>query len=403
MRTTVGFSALDFDHYHQHELPAQLASGRAALAAHATHGRGSIALKVREVGSYTYRLAGDGIEVVAGDAGADSVFELDQASWEGLVHEIEAPAGLLYARRIQCLRGDPMRIMLWEPGLRALYNGRPAYDRERLDLRDRTGRPLDVEQTFTLESERDDMAHFLGAAGYLFVRDVFQPGEIDVFLREAAALRGEARKGDKLSWWGKNRRGAEVLCRVTRANTQPGFATLPTDPRILALASLADEPLVHTKGEGEGVTVIFKHPEMGEGLGDLPWHRDCGMGGHAIMCPTLIASIYLTDATPETGELAMLPGSRHTSFYSIDTTGRHAPAGAHFRARPGGVSLHYGDTVHVAPPPTAPDLGAYRISAILSFARPGVAHHRGESSYNAVLHQRDDGQVRHLRDVARGK
>ena len=33
-------------------------------------------------------------------------------------------------------------------------------------------------------------------------------------------------------------------------------------------------------------------------------------------------------------------------------------------------------------------------------ARPGVRHHRGEKSYNAVLHQRGDGQIEHLTRVA---
>ena len=36
----------------------------------------------------------------------------------------------------------------------------------------------------------------------------------------------------------------------------------------------------------------------------------------------------------------------------------------------------------------------------LRFAREGAHHHRGEQSYNAVLHRRDDGQIEHLARVA---
>jgi hypothetical protein len=79
-----------------------------------------------------------------------------------------------------------------------------------------------------------------------------------------------------------------------------------------------------------------------------------------------------------------------------DTRDPRSPRGAHFRARPGDVSLHYGDTLHAAPPPTRSDLSQYRVSAVLGFARPGAMNHRGESSYNAVLHQREDGQIEHL-------
>src|SRR5207249_5832657 len=125
--------------------------------------------------------------------------------------------------------------------------------------------------------------------------------------------------------------------------TRPHLATLPADARIVALRELADENLVHRKGEGDGVTVILKNPDMAEGLGDIPWHRDCGLGGHAVTCPTLIASVYLTDATPETGDLRMLPGSREASF-NAHVPESAALTGVAFRGSPGDVSLHYSDT-----------------------------------------------------------
>ena len=396
----MSFPTLDFGTYHREELPRALASGRAALAARATRGLGALAFRLPEGGAWCYRPAGDRIEIAAGDAGAATVIELDRESWQGLVHELEAPAGLLYAGRIRCLRGHAMSFMAWEAGLRALYNGRPPYDAASLDLRDRSGAPLDVARGFTLADDRDDLRHFLDVAGFAFVRGVFDAEEVEAFRREAESLRGEARKGDKLSWWGKNAAGQEILCRVTRASAKPKLATLITDPRLRALADLAREPLVHKKGEGEGVTVIYKHPQMAEGLGDLPWHRDCGMGGHAAMCPVLIASVYLTPATPETGTLAMLPGSHTASFGTRPANHPSVPPHVVLHAAPGDVSIHYGDTMHAAPPPTATDRDAYRISAIVGFARPDAAHHRGEKSYNDVLHGREDGQVEHLERVA---
>ena len=394
------FPPIDFHRYHREELPELLGAGRGALVADAARGCGSLAFRLGEDAAYTYRRRDDGVDILAGVASADTVIELDAGSWQGLVHELEAPAGLLYAGRIRCTRGHAMQLMAWEPGLRALYNGRPLYDPERLDLRDRHGRPLDAERTFRPDDDRREMAHFLRTAGYLFARGLFAADEIAAFLAESDALRGEARKGDKLSWWGRNADGAEILCRVTRASAKPQLATLPSDPRILALRDLAEGPWVHKRGEGEGVTVIYKNPDMVEGLGDIPWHRDCGMGGHAVMCPVLIASVYLTEATPETGELVMLPGSHRASYTTIHPSHPEAPRGAHFHARPGDVSLHYGDTMHAAPPPTARSGAAYRTSAIVGFARPGAHHHRGEQSYNEVLHAREDGQVEHLERVA---
>ena len=396
----MSFPPLDFDQYHRETLPRALEAGRGVLAARAAHGLGSLAFRLREGGAYSYQPTGDRIEIAPGDASADTVIELDREAWQGLAHELEAPAGLLYAGRLRCVRGHAMQLMAWEAGLRALYNGRPLYDPDRLDLRDRSGNPLDIERVFRLADDREDLRHFLDAAGYLFVRGVFGADEVAAFLREAESLRSEARKGDKLSWWGKNAAGEEILCRVTRASAKPQLATLASDPRLRALADLASQPLVHKKGEGEGVTVIYKHPAMVEGLGDLPWHRDCGMGGHAVMCPLLIASIYLTAATPETGTLAMLPGSHTASFGTRPANHPSMPRTATLHAQPGDVSIHYGDTMHAAAPPTEAGRDIYRISAIVGFARPDAAHHRGEKSYNDVLHGRDDGQVEHLERVA---
>lgn len=396
----MSFPALDFDRYHRGELPRALANGRGALAARAARGLGALAFRLRDGGAWSYRPSGDRIEIAPGDAGADTVMELDVESWQGLVHELEAPAGLLYAGRIRCVRGHAMQFMAWEAGLRALYNGRPLYDADALDLHDRNGAPLDVARRFTLDDDRDELRHFLAVAGFAFVRGVFDADEVEAFRSEAESLRGEARKGDKLSWWGKNEAGEEILCRVTRASAKPKLKTLITDPRLRALADLASEPLVHKKGEGEGVTVIYKHPQMAEGLGDLPWHRDCGMGGHAAMCPVLITSVYLTPANPQTGTLSMLPGSHRASWGTRPANHPSVPAHVALHAEPGDVSIHYGDTMHAAPPPTATGHGDYRISAIVGFAPANAAHHRGEKSYNDVLHGREDGQVEHLERVA---
>jgi hypothetical protein len=388
---------LDFHRYHRDELPPLLRGGRGALAARGARRLGSLAFRLPDGDAYTYLPGADDVEVVAGDAAADTVIELAPELWRNLVNELDAAAGLLYGGRAQCRRGSALRWVAWEPALRAMWSGRPVYDASEVELRDRSGAPLDAAATFTLACDRDDMAHFLRTAGYLFVRGVFGADEIRALRAEAEALAGEARKGDKLSWWGKDAAGAEVLTRVTRAAAKPGLRALPRDARLLALKDLADEPLEHRAPPSaeEGVSVIWKRPGMSEGLGDLPWHRDCGMGGHALMCPVLIASLFLTPATPETGELRMLPGSWQRGCGPLDARDPRAPRGVSFAAAPGDVSLHYGDTMHAAPPPTRGDLDSYRISAVTGYARPGARAHRGRH-YNEVLHRREDGQIEHL-------
>jgi hypothetical protein len=393
-------SGLDFDRFHREDLPRRLAAGNGALAARATGRLRSLAFRLTSGESYTYLPRPDGIDVVPGDETADTVIELAPEIFWNLVGELDAAAGLLYGGRARCLRGKATRWLDWEPALRAMLAGRPVYDPADVRLEDRDGRPLDPAQTFRPDSDPVEMAHFLRSAGYLFVRGVFGGDECRRLLAEAEALRAEAVPGDKLSWWGK-RGGEAVLCRVTRAGAKPGLRAVPSDPRLLALVALADEPLAHRlKGSSdEGISVIWKQPGVDEGLGDLPWHRDCGMGGHAVMCPVLVASLFLTPSTPETGDLRMLPGSWRAGCGPIDARHPLAPRGVSFAAQPGDVSLHYGDTMHAAPPPERDDLDVYRVSAVTGYARPEARPHRGRH-YNEVLHGREDGQVEHLARVA---
>jgi len=395
-----GFVELDFEDFHRDELPRWIAAGRGALAARAAGRLGSLGLQLPGGEAFTYRPAAGGVEIARGGGGADTLVGLDAEAWQGLVHDYESAPGLLYAGRVHCLRGDAMQFVAWEPALRALYQGRPVYDPEAA-LLDRAGCPLDVERCFAPDEPSVELAHFLATTGYLFVRGAFSADEVDAFRREAEELRREAVKGDRLSWWATDASGREILCRVTRAAAKPRLGSLVGDARLRALADLADPRLVSREGEGQGgVTVIYKNPGIAEGLSDLPWHRDCGMGGHAVMCPVLLCSVYLTDATPETGELVFLPGSWRASCGYMDAS-TSPPRAAHFAARPGDVSVHYGDVMHAAPPPQRSDRPVYRVSAVTGFALPGARHHRGEKSYNDVLHQRGDGQIEHLTRVAR--
>jgi hypothetical protein len=293
-----------------------------------------------------------------------------------------------------------MHLLQWEPALRWLYTGRPVYDPEAVDLRDAAGRPLDPTRGFTLDDDREEMAHFLREVGYLWVRGVLSPDEVARLQQEAELLRAEAREGDQESWWGRRADGTSVLCRVLRAGKQPAMRSLRSDPRLLSLPELCDTPMAPSQRpeDKDGVTVLWKQPGVVEGLGDLPWHRDCGMGGHASMCPTAVMSIFLGPNTPEAGELRFLPGSWQASFPFADADDARAPRGVAPPAQPGDVTLHYGDGLHVAPPPTS-EQGPHRMCVLVGFRRTGARHHRGGRHYNDVLLGSEDGQVQHMRKV----
>ena len=396
------FAPIDFHDYHERELPEQLRAGRGRLAAPGARDLAPLAIRVRESGeAYTYTAGAEEIRVTPGDSGAETVIEVDQAMWEGLVHDIESAPSLIYNGKARGVRGDAMQFVQWEPALRAMYAGRPVYDPDAAMPAGLDGQPLDPSRSFTLEDDDAEMAHYLKQIGYLLVRGVFSQEEVDVMVEEGERLRANATPDDQQSWWGKRESGDPILVRVLNAHTQKKLGGLYDDPRIERLSKLPAEPLeAKASGTTNTVTVLWKQPGVAEGLGDLPWHRDCGMGGHALMCPTVNCSIYLGPATAEAGDLRFLPGSWTSSVGFADGDDPNAPRGISIDSRPGDVSLHYGDVAHAAPPPTSKQ-GPFRTSVLIGWGKPEFKPHSGNQHYNDTLFQDDSGSVPDMREMAR--
>jgi ectoine hydroxylase-related dioxygenase (phytanoyl-CoA dioxygenase family) len=96
--------------------------------------------------------------------------------------------------------------------------------------------------------------------------------------------------------------------------------------------------------------VVLKNADVTAGLSDLPWHRDCGLGGHPITCPTLNMGIQLDAATAASGRLHFLAGSHRGSVHR-STLGRPDLPIVAIDTEPGDVTVHVGDVLHAAPPP----------------------------------------------------
>ncbi len=396
--------ATSFHRFHADLLPARIAAGNGALAFADLEHLGTLAVRT-PAGSWTYVPRAGSVELLEGEATADAVVAVDLDAWLGLVSDLDTAPGLFYTDRASVPVGNPLRFMRWEPGLRALFHGLPVFDPDSVDLRDLGGGPLDTTRAFALEETgdtgRDGAAarHFLRTAGYLHVPGVFDSGEVAAMLSDADVLAGEARPGDMASWWGRNAAGDEVLTRVLRAASRPDLRLLVDDARIRRVVDTADEALVPKVPDDpeavDLVTVLWKRPDMAEGLADLPWHRDCGMGGHALNCPSVVITICLTTGTPEAGELRFLPGSHRGGFPFVDGTDVAAPDGGGLPIGVGDGTLPYSDLMHASLPPTSA-LGPHRVSVLLGFAPEAAGHHLGGRHYNDALLINDDGQVDHL-------
>ncbi|MCU1373534.1 MAG: hypothetical protein JWO68_820, partial [Actinomycetia bacterium] len=180
---------------------------------------------------------------------------------------------------------------------------------------------------------------------------------------------------DATTWWTKAPDGRDVVCQVKYgALRSDAIARLHDDPRVQRILAAAGTPgLRPNLDRNEGTKVIYKQPGATEGLTDLPLHTDCGMGYHPIACPMVLIGVHLDAGTPASGQLHMLPGSHRTSTPDpaiVDTSGWPIVALA---TEPGDVTVHFGHTLHAAPPPTG--TGDGRRTFYLAFAPDSLVEH----------------------------
>ena len=387
----------DFEHFHDVELPRRLHSALGLQAARDVDRQPSLAFRLREGRAYTYTPGSPTIAITHGERAANTVIEFDTAAWADFVTERRSIPSLLYGKSLGIPRGDANVLFGWEPALRALLQERPIYDAPTLDLRDEDGTPLNLATTFTGASAPAAVARFISKAGFAVVRGVFSSEEIAALATEADRLAAAARQGDRRSWWARNADGEQILCRVTYTSLiSDAIAALIDDFRLRNLARAFAPDYVPAPDRLDGIALIIKNPNVVDGLSDLPWHIDCGMGGHPTLCPVLQITVLLDPASEDTGTLKFLAGShRFVTRIPADETGLPVVTVA---GRPGDCLLHLSDTMHAAPPPRG--AARYRRSLVASFYRPSVLDvvPPGQG-FNDVLLSRDDGHVENLRQM----
>jgi hypothetical protein len=387
---------MNFDDFHQRELPVLLAKGQGVAAAHDIGDGRSLTLRVAGGNAYTYRsTAGD--MVVEPGHDADVVVELTEEAFGDLLTEAWSVFGLLYGDRISLQRGDFNALARWEAPLQALWFGRPIYGPDTVDALS----GLDVGRSFTLDDDDATLRHFLDTAGFLVLRAVFDPDEVAGLNRVVAAELTRAAPGDGHSWWATRSDGAEVCCRLTYlAQRSSEIDQLSHDPRLGRVAALADPLLRPSTDRLDGTSVVLKHPSVISGLSDLPWHRDCGLGGHRVLCPGLNVGLQLDRADAANGQLHFLAGSHHHAAQQSPPSLPDLPVVA-VDANPGDVTVHYSHVLHAAPAPSSPT--ASRKALYVGFHLPKAFAVVGAGeAYNDVLVKRDAGRVKSPEEVVAG-
>jgi ectoine hydroxylase-related dioxygenase (phytanoyl-CoA dioxygenase family) len=358
----VGLPPLDFDEFHRHELPRRLRDGANARIAWDVAHTAPFCFRLPSGSAYSYVPRSGRVEIVPGRVDdAELVIEITLEAWQDYVHELRTRIGLLYSGAVQFKSGGYDDWDAWEPALRSLYSGTPIYDPANLDLVDLDGSPLDLHTKFSLDDDPQRMAHYLHKAGYLVVADVFGPDHLKVLSYETDRVRREATEGGLYSWWTEDaKRGIRYPFHLHYMGLQSEpILALGDDPAVGFLVGLSGEKVVPVSERDTGTHAIMKeYPADGDmsSFANLPWHKDCGLGGCPITCPRVHVGVQLDAANADSSQLFMLAGSAgkvcHEPATPKDWEGLPVVG---LQTEPGDATVHLGCEVHAGPRPTGPN------------------------------------------------
>lgn len=363
------FEQVAFDDFNRVRLPS-LNARHGSLVATDLASAPPLAFRTDEGDAFTWLPAADGLRVVEGEADAETVVALSERTFSEFVQELLTAAGAARTGRAKLARGTLVGWQRWEPALQSLCSGRAIYGPLVWQtLLDRSGQPLDLARRFRVDDDPDEMRQYFEAAGFLHLRSVFSPEEIERFRSEVEHVRAHTSPGDPFSWWSINRAGQEVVTRINYLGRHsPTLQALSHDPRLLRFARLAGPDLRVCDDRLDGPMVFIKNADVVQGNGDLGWHVDDGIGGHPVMCPLIQTGIQLDHANAANGQLKLLAGShRYTKHWIAWGQEGELPCVA-LDTEPGDLTVHYGDAMHTTPPPTSPDAG--RRALYYKFAEP---------------------------------
>jgi len=281
-----------------------------------------------------------------GEGASQAVAVLDAKALSELVQDQRTTMGLAMNSMVEMDRGAFDAWIGWEPVFRALLDGRPVHQAGDVVLRDRDGGALDLGRQFRLDDDREEISHFLHEAGFLHIAGVFEEDEMAAVAAELDAALEHAEPDDGASWWAGDSQGVQQPVRILWFHEKSeALRELLYDDRLQWIADLPGDGHDGSKMGAEG---LVKPLDIQTGLSDLPWHKDCGQGGHSYSCSGLTVGISVTGANRRCGALGVVPGSHRAN---VQTAGRDESldlAPIKLETRTGDLTVHCSDTLHRA-------------------------------------------------------
>jgi hypothetical protein len=270
-----------------------------------------------------------------------------------LVHDQQTFMSLWASGALDQRAGNVGHLLDWWLVLRAALDATPIYTPGSIALDDRDGRPLDLARTFRPGDDPDEMRHFLQTAGFLHIERLFSDDEMHGISADMDRGAPSYAEGDGRSWWARTADGGTRLVRMQGFDRESaGARALIEDPRFLDLAALSGAGhQFGRKRANNRIEALFKPIGVTEGISDIPWHKDCGIGRHSYECCGLTVGISVTGADAVSGQLWVLAGSHRALVWSgIRQPDLDLPE-VPLPTRTGDVTLHLSCTMHMAQPP----------------------------------------------------
>ena len=356
--------------------PADLDPAALAAAVRDTRRAGSLTFLVGDE-VLTYRAEGDTVVETAVPDG-DTVVRLEPGAWHDLVAQLRTPINLLLSQSLTFERGGFDQLAAWDRVLRYLHAGFAPYTAPDLQGRDPAA-------TMSLDDSDEELRAQLETMGYLHLRGVFNAEEMAAANAAVDELAAMARPGDDQSWWVGTEAG-DKLCRLVYSTLRsPVLQGIEQDPRLARLGHLIDHDAVITADRMEGSAVLIKVPGQTQGLSNIPWHQDCGMGGHAILCPAISIGIQLTGSTAGSGNLLMVPGS-HGQTLPYQWHNQSDVPVVEIDTAVGDVTVHVQDVMHASPKPTGE--GGRRTMYVTFYPRTLLDHVGPGEAFNDLVRNR---------------
>jgi hypothetical protein len=361
---------------------------------------------VAESGGITFLVDGGAVTYVASDAGVRAeegrsdgatAVRMSPQAWSDLVGQVRTFVGLFLGDELTFERGGFAQLSDWDPILKYVHAGIPPYDPTATEFGGRS-----PSATFPAETDDAELAAQLTTMGVVHVTGVFTAEEMRAANDEIDRLAALARPDDDESWWATAEGGSRALCRLVYASQRSAvLAELEQDPRVRRFGTLLAPNLRVAADRMEGTAVLLKVPGKTSGLSNIPWHQDCGVGGHGLFCPSVGVGIQITGSDASTGNLLVVPGSHgQTLPYGWEERYDDVPV-VSIDTAPGDVTIHVKDVMHASPPPTGD--GGRRTMYVTHYP-PSLWEYIGpRQAFNDLVRHRTEqvGRLQHRRGADR--